>query len=82
MERKDHSANGLQPGYVTDEMIRWRIKKKKATGRLDVFLDAGKSIYLHSNKGDKTTGVACHRNAAGDLNADLNRQQAERWEQI
>ena len=39
---KDHSAHGLEPGYVTEEMVRWEDEhKKKATGRLDVFLDNG-----------------------------------------
>ena len=73
---KDHSANGLQPGYVTDEMIRWEDKnEKKATGRLDVFLDNGKiKSYPAFKQGrqDYWGGFAIET-LLEDLNADLNR---------
>ena len=73
---KDHAAHGLEPGYVTEEMVRWEDEhKKKATGRLDVFLDNGEVKSFPSfrqGRQDYWGGFAIET-LLEDLNADLNR---------
>ena len=73
---KDHSAHGLEPGYVTEEMVRWEDEhKKKATGRLDVFLDNGEVKSFPSFKQGRQDywGGFAIETLLEDLNADLNR---------
>lgn len=73
---KDHSAFGIQPGYVTEEMIRWEDEnKQKATGRLDVFLKNGEiKSYPSFRQGrqDYWGGFAIET-LLEDLNEDLNK---------
>ena len=67
---KDHSAHGLEPGYVTEEMVRWEDEhKKKATGRLDVFLDNGEVKSFPSFKQGRQDywGGFRYRNVTGGL---------------
>ncbi|MEL0101240.1 MAG: hypothetical protein VW862_06030 [Euryarchaeota archaeon] len=73
---KDHSSYGLEPGYVSENMVRWEDEnKKKATGRLDVFFKNGeiKSFpeFKHG-KQDYWGGFAIET-LLDDLNAELNR---------
>jgi hypothetical protein len=73
---KDHSAHGLEPGYVTEEMVRWEDEyKRKATGRLDVFLDNGevKSFPAFKQGRQDYWGGFAIETLLEDLNADLNR---------
>ena len=73
---KDHSAHGVEPGYVTEEMVRWEDEhKKKATGRLDVFLDNGEVKSFPSFKQGRQDywGGFAIETLLEDLNADLNR---------
>jgi hypothetical protein len=73
---KDHSAFGIQPGYVTEEMIRWEDENnQKATGRLDVFLKNGEvRSYPSFRQGrqDYWGGFAIET-LLEDLNEDLNK---------
>ena len=73
---KDHSAHGLESGYVTEEMVRWEDKhRKKATGRLDVFLGNGdvKSFPSFKQGRQDYWGGFAIETLLEDLNADLNR---------